>query len=249
MATLACVAVAMLAAIARAAGDSKPAHPLAWDPVERIIEAKPGEGGADFQFSVTNTSDKPVTIQQIRPSCGCTIVEMPHTPWVLAPGAHGAFSGSIDFRGKEGTVNKTLYVNSDAGTQTLAITVKIPAVDETARKANQMIAQADRSAIFRGDCAKCHVEPGVGRSGAELFTAVCGVCHFAARRASMVPDLFVAKQHRDAEFWRKWISEGKEGTLMPAWSKEHGGPFTREQIDSLVQFAASTLPADPPAKE
>jgi mono/diheme cytochrome c family protein len=225
------------------------AHPLVWDAMEKTIEPKPGDGAADFEFTVTNVSDKPVTIEQIRPSCGCTVAEMPSSPWIIAPGANGTFVGTIDFRGKEGVVSKSIFVNSTAGTQTLGIIVKIPTLDEEARKKNQMIAQQNRQAVFAGDCAKCHLEPIRERSGAELFTTACGVCHFSTRRSNIVPDLLTAREHRDAAFWRKWISEGKSGTLMPAWSKKNGGPLTDEQIESLVTFALQTLPTEPPAKE
>ncbi|HVU33457.1 MAG TPA: DUF1573 domain-containing protein [Opitutaceae bacterium] len=222
------------------------ANPLVWDAAEKTIPVKPSDGAADFDFTVTNTSKQPVTIEQIRPTCGCTVAEMPATPWVIAPGAKGTFSGYVNFRGKEGTFSKSLFVNSSAGTQVLTVTIKIPQLDDAQRKRNQEIAQANREAVFHGDCASCHLQPAIGRTGAELFTAACGVCHFAANRASMVPDLLTARQRRDAEFWRKWISDGKEGTLMPAWSKAKGGPLTRGQIESLVQFAMQTLPTEPP---
>jgi hypothetical protein len=224
---------------------TKSAHPLVWDAMEKTLTPKLGEEILPFQFSVTNSSEKSVTIEQIRPTCGCTVAEMPSSPWVLEPGANGTFVGTIDVRGKEGTISKALFVNSTAGTQMLGITVKIPTLDDEARKRNQLLAQADRQAIFRGDCAICHVKPTVGRTGGELFTAACGVCHLSEHRASMVPDLLVAKEHRDAAYWRKWITEGKEGTLMPAWAQDHGGPLTREQIESLIQFAMAALPVDP----
>ena len=123
--------------------------------------------------------------------------------------------------------------------------MKIPTLTPAERKRNQEIAQRNRQAVFSGDCARCHLEPARGRSGAELFTSVCGVCHFAANRSSIVPDLLTAREHRDAAFWRTWITEGKPGTLMPAWSKKYGGPLTDAQIESLVTFALQTLPTEP----
>lgn len=245
--------VAVLFTLAFASGlqasDASPAeaaNPIVWDATNKTLNPKMGDDSVAFQFTATNTSSKPVTIEQIRPTCGCTVAEMPSQPWVLAPGTSGTFIGTVDIRGKEGTVEKSLFVNSSTGTQMLNLTIKIPALDDMARKRNQRVALANRQAVFKGDCAACHLKPTIGRSGAELFTAACGVCHLSANRASMVPDLLTAREHRDAEFWRKWISEGKEGTLMPAWSKEHGGPLTKEQIESLVQFAMSTLPTEPP---
>ena len=223
-------------------------NPLVWDAMEKVIEPQPGDGAGEFAFTVTNVSDHAVTIYQVRPTCGCTVAAMPASPWIIAPGKSGTFAGTIDFRGKEGTVTKSIFVNSTAGTQRLAITVKIPTLDEAARRRNQMIAQQNRQAVFSGECAKCHLTPAKGLSGADLFYAACGVCHFAERRSSIVPDLLTARVHRDAAFWRKWISEGKDGTLMPAWSKKFGGPLTDEQIESLVKYALETLPTEPPAR-
>ncbi len=221
-------------------------HPLVWDAVEKVLVPKLGEHMADFQFTVVNTSDKPVAIEQIRPTCGCTIVELPSTPWVIPAKGDGTFTGTIDFRGHEGTLTKAIFVNATVGTQMLRVTVKIPVMDEATRERFQQIARADRQAIFRGECAACHVAPSAGKTGTDLFTAACGVCHLTSRRANFVPDLLTARQHRDATYWRTWITEGKAGTLMPAWSIEHGGPLTKEQIDSLVDFALSTLPTEPP---
>jgi len=236
---------------APASGAAAPANPdaaLVWDSTEKTIEAKPGDGAAEFQFTAVNVSPKPIEILQIRPTCGCTVAEMPASPWILAPGASGTFVGTIDFRGKEGTVSKALFVNSSVGTQRLALNVKIPTLDEKARREAQMIAQKNRQAVFAGDCARCHLEPAKGKSAAELFMAACGVCHFSPNRSTIVPDLLVARSHRDEAFWRQWISEGKEGTLMPAWSQRKGGPLTDEQVDSLVKYAVQMFPTEPPAK-
>jgi mono/diheme cytochrome c family protein len=103
----------------------------------------------------------------------------------------------------------------------------------------------DRQAVFRNDCASCHVAPTVGKQGAELFQAACAICHSAAHRAGMVPDLGIAREPRDAAYWRKWIREGKVGTLMPGFAVAHGGPLTEEQIESLIAFAMKSLPAQP----
>jgi hypothetical protein len=226
-----------------------PPNPLVWDATDKFIDPQLGDGAADFSFTVTNSGDKPVTIEQIRPTCGCTVTEMPSNPWLLAPHETGTFTGTIDFRGKEGTISRAIFVNSTAGTQALRITVRIPQMDPAMRLKARELAEKNRQAVFSGDCVKCHLAPIKDKTGNELFTAACAVCHLSHDRASFVPDLLVARQHRDAEFWRKWISEGKAGTLMPAWSRKNGGPLTDEQIDSLVKFALETLPTEPPAKE
>lgn len=217
-------------------------HPLVWETMEKAIDAKPGDEAAEFVFAVTNKSEKPVEILDLRPSCGCTVAEMPRSPWVLAPGEKGTFSAVAEFQGKHGVFTKTVHVVSTAGTQMLTLKVNIPDTEESRRARNQLLASADRQAVFRGDCAACHVTPTVGKMGGELFQSACGICHTAAHRAGMVPDLAMAREPRDEAYWRRWITEGKERTLMPAFAERHGGPLTAAQIESLIAFALKNFP-------
>jgi mono/diheme cytochrome c family protein len=115
------------------------------------------------------------------------------------------------------------------------------------RAKNIQLALNDRQAVFKGDCRSCHVDKGVGKLGKELYDADCGICHDDAHRAAMVPDLKVPRSHRDLAFWQKWIAEGKPGTMMPGFSQEHGGPLTKEQVTSLVNYLYQNYPKDPPA--
>ena len=219
-------------------------HPLAWDALEKTIDAKPDETAVRFEFNVTNTSKDSVEIVQIRPSCGCTVAEMPSTPWVLQPGAKGAFTAVVDIRGKQGKLSKMLFVDTTAGAQTLGMIINIPEPEVDRRRENQLLAFVDRQAIFRGDCASCHVAPTVGKTGEELFQSACAICHLANPRATMVPDLMAVREPRDAAYWQKWISEGRERTLMPAFARQHGGPLTAEQITTLVEYALKRLPTE-----
>ncbi len=223
--------------------DERRPHPITWDAMDKAVEAKSGDQAAGFFFKATNTSQQPVVIASVRPSCGCTVVDLPAMPWVLAPGASGVLSATVDFSGKDGTLAKSLIVESNGGPQTLTLRITLPPLDEEARRQNQMTARADRQAVFRGSCVECHVLPAEGKTGEDLFHAACLNCHTPTGRASMVPDLLVAHGHRDAVWWRTWIAEGRDGTLMPAFAKPRG-PLTAEEIDSLVAFALSHLPTE-----
>jgi hypothetical protein len=222
------------------------AHPLVWEATKLTRDAAPGEEVADFEFKVTNQSEREVEILQIQPSCSCTVAAMPAKPWVLAPGAKSAFTARIDFAGKHGIFSKTLLVESTAGrAQTLTVAVNIPEPDAAGRLRNQELARKNRQAVFQNDCAACHVTPLVGKRGAELFAVACGICHLASPPASMVPDLRIAREPRDAAFWRRWISEGRAGTLMPGFAAAHGGPLSDPQIESLVDYVLKNLPTQP----
>jgi mono/diheme cytochrome c family protein len=109
------------------------------------------------------------------------------------------------------------------------------------RSRNMQLALADRQAVFKGECAKCHVEPAAGKTDLALYQAACGICHDSHNRASMVPDLRALKHPTDRDHWLKWITFGRPGSLMPAFAQSEGGPLTEEQIDSLVSYLDKSI--------
>jgi cytochrome c5 len=245
---------------------AEPAQTLAWDSERKELEAKSGETVAHIFFQATNKSTDDIVVSDVRSSCGCTFLSVPAKPWKLAPGESGRIEAKIDLVGKQGILIKTLTVTSSVGVKTLVFQVNIPnlvrnpamATPQTAlvptvlpgsasgpassllerlrRTNNQQTAAGDRQAVFRNDCAVCHVEPTVGKMGGELFDKACGICHTAENRASMVP---VLANVPGKEYWMYWITQGKEGSLMPVFSKSAGGPLTDEQITSLVEYLVS----------
>ncbi len=153
-----------------------------------------------------------------------------------------------------GEKTKTLTVNSDKGNKVLfakATVLPEPApMTEMDRTNNVSMAKADRQAVFKGDCVRCHVDPardsaGHDKMGQDLYTAVCGICHNAEHQANFVPVLNRLPVPTSAEFWKNWIMHGKPGTLMPAFAKPEGGILSDEQIESLTQYLAATIPSHP----
>jgi cytochrome c oxidase cbb3-type subunit 3 len=86
--------------------------------------------------------------------------------------------------------------------------------------------------------------------GSQLFAQNCAVCHGADGRgrigATLTSD-FPAIQV-DA-FLRQTIAAGIEGSRMPAWGQDNGGPFNDQDIDDLVAFvqalSGGAMPAAP----
>lgn len=224
---------------------------LVFDDEMKHETLKPGEYLAVMTFRFTNITTTNVTISAVRTSCGCTVPKLPAMPWTVAPGSSNAIEFHMDLRGKRGTLTKIATVESSSGVKSLALKGTIPDAPALAaggaggadsmgdRVRNLQIAAADRQAVFRGDCAKCHFEPAVGKMGESLYGAACGVCHEAEHRAAMVPDLRALKQSTDANYWKSWIINGKPGTLMPAFAQAHGGPLTDAQVESLTAFLDS----------
>jgi mono/diheme cytochrome c family protein len=197
---------------------------------------------------MTNTIPVPVIITQVHPSCGCTTAQLPPLPWTIAPGTNGEIGLTVNLAGKFGTVVKTVHVATTQGSKDLIIQINIlPPVMRSMTDADRMrqmeIAKVDRQAVFKNDCASCHVKTGQFKFGKELFDADCGICHEAEHRASMVPDLHTLKVPTNEEFWRTWIAHGKPGTFMPAFSEGDGGPLSDMQIASLAAYLSAVIPS------
>ena len=108
------------------------------------------------------------------------------------------------------------------------------------RDFNLSVAKANRQAVFGGDCARCHFLPTAGQLWETLYQTACGICHDAPHRASFVPALGDLRRPADRDYWRTMVVAGKHGTLMPGFSTDMGGPLTRPQIDSLVEYLVAT---------
>ena len=71
----------------------------------------------DVSFRFKNTGDKPLVIEDVRPSCGCTVAEQPTEP--VLPGQEGLIKASFNSEGRVGVNHKTLYVKANTkNTQT-----------------------------------------------------------------------------------------------------------------------------------
>jgi hypothetical protein len=62
----------------------------------------------EVSFHYKNTGDKPLVIQRVQPSCGCTVAEQSKEP--VAPGAEGQIKAVFNSQGHVGMNHKTLYV-------------------------------------------------------------------------------------------------------------------------------------------
>lgn len=62
----------------------------------------------EVSFRFRNTGNKPLVIERVQPSCGCTVAEQPKEP--IPPGEEGQIKASFNSEGRVGTNHKTLYV-------------------------------------------------------------------------------------------------------------------------------------------
>ncbi len=80
---------------------------------------------AEYEFTFKNTSGKPVVIQRVQPSCGCTTPSYSKEP--VAPGHSGTVKASYGTTGRPGEFNKTLtvfyVVGDDTNPQTKVLSI------------------------------------------------------------------------------------------------------------------------------
>ena len=95
--------------------------------------------------------------------------------------------------------------------------------------------------------ATAHAQSGDAAQGATLFAQNCAVCHgdhgqgrIGATLAKDFPGI------RVDVLLQATISNGVQGTVMPAWSKSKGGPLTDPEIDDIVAFIRSLGNIAPP---
>jgi mono/diheme cytochrome c family protein len=227
-----------------------PAGPtLVFDTETNECQATAEQEAAEFTFHATNVWTNAIVVEGIYPSCHCTVAAMPDEPWVLLPGASGAVTARVDLTDQEeGTVTKTLTLLTSVGERELTLKVVMPPLSrppgapltEAERQAAMGKAAADAKAIFKGDCATCHVEKARGLLGKELYAAACGICHESPRRASFVPDLRALKQPMD--YWKGIIARGQPHTVMPGFADAEGGPLSEMQVSSLAAYLEKAMP-------
>ena len=228
-----------------------------WDAEQKEYTTKPGDAYANYTFWFTNTSDKEVIIKAVRTSCGCTVAKLPMSPWPIQPGTNGPIDVSIDLRGKSGTIAKSVTVESSAGVKSLIVRVNItgtptaagafaanhPAMGDQERLENMQKALADRQVVFKdAKCATCHADPAKGQAdGSVIYRGICATCHDSPLRAAAVTDLKALKHETDIDYWKHWISNGRPGSMMPAYALSEGGPLNDQQIQALAQYCMSSF--------
>ena len=160
------------------ANEPLPDGVLAWNSLMLETNAADDQELAHFVFSFTNVSSGNVVILDAHGSCGCTQPELPQRPWTIPSGSNGQFGVSVNLTGKPSPVIKSVTVSTDKGSKDLILQITIlppviPTLTDAERAHDLEIAKADRQAVFKGDCASCHVPKIEGKYGPALYAAVC----------------------------------------------------------------------------
>lgn len=83
---------------------------------QNIGKVKKGQV-VEIAWRLKNTGDKPLIIQDVRPSCGCTVADKPEAP--IAPGEESVIKGKFDSNNQsEGEHNKMISVLANTANTT-----------------------------------------------------------------------------------------------------------------------------------
>ncbi|NOY64465.1 MAG: DUF1573 domain-containing protein [Nitrospirae bacterium] len=145
----------------------------------------------------------------------------------LGPGEEGQIMVTVTTEGKKGPVTKTVQIRSnDPGKPLVILKLKANVLDPFHKGVHEA------KEIFRTPCSRCHVEKGLGKSGAFLYQADCLLCHRRGKSAVSISEM----KRLTREELEEIIKYGKPDTMMPGFSFEIGGPLTERQINSLVRY-------------
>ncbi|GHU91367.1 hypothetical protein FACS1894155_10970 [Bacteroidia bacterium] len=83
---------------------------------------KEKDGKVTAVFTLTNNTDKPVVITNVKPSCGCTTPEWTKEP--IAPGKQGHVKATFDPAGRPGPFDKTITVETSGEPTSIILRIK-----------------------------------------------------------------------------------------------------------------------------
>ena len=80
------------------------------------------DGPAEYQFNFTNVSQAPITITNVRASCGCTTPAWTNEP--VLPGENGFIKAVYNPRNRPGAFHKTLTVTTNGKESTIILRIQ-----------------------------------------------------------------------------------------------------------------------------
>jgi hypothetical protein len=85
---------------------------LAWETTEQTFNSKPQDKEVVAKYKFTNSGTKPIKIQNVRTSCGCTTAALSKTDY--APGESGEIVTKFTFSGRTGKQEKAIMVDTNS---------------------------------------------------------------------------------------------------------------------------------------
>jgi len=197
---------------------------IQFDTLEHDFGKVEEEDILECTFNFKNVGDAPLIIERVVPSCGCTtsVVSLSH----LKPGEAGRITAKINTSGKKGLIKKHISVFSNDNRNPQVI---------LSIAANIIYHKTEGKTIFDPECTSCHVEPGKGKLGGELYKAICAYCHGHGEDGKSALGL-LEMGVKEENCIERAITDGIPRSPMPGFSKKHGGPLSKDEITSLVEY-------------
>jgi hypothetical protein len=199
------------------------------------------------EFQVSNKGGSVLIIKEAKPTCDCTTVKLggsdvtknavPAGKGEVAAGKSTNMEVTIDTTMKMGEVKKEILIKTNDPVHP-ETKVSLTAIVDP----HEGMSSTGPSKLFSAKCGVCHVTPGIGKEGEDLYLADCAMCHgFRADGAgapapSLVSTNLEDKAARDRLREITAFGSKKHQTAMPGFIKEAGGPLSAKQVDSLVEY-------------
>ena len=199
------------------------------------------EEGKDLiaSFKITNSGWQPLKVFDVKTDCGCT--DLSWTQKLIEPGQSADLSVHVDTAMKQGHVTKQIrFASNDPNMSFGAVFI-----EADVENMHSAMGENGKAKIFTEEkCMHCHVDMGVGAFGKDLFDGDCAMCHRMQEESKILVGPALEKgSYTDPayiEHVRQVISYGsKTHRSMPGFLSDAGGPLTKEQIDSLVNYLKS----------
>jgi len=101
---------------------------LIFDAETKQTTVPKGEAQASFVFNLRNASKKPLIINEVKTSCGCTVAKVQQLPWVLKPQDKGQIAVTMKVLGVIQKSTKVVTVYTDQGSKSLTVeAIRVPA--------------------------------------------------------------------------------------------------------------------------
>jgi mono/diheme cytochrome c family protein len=205
-------------------------------PVTQSVGVVPTDSKVTARYLLSNLGGKPLHIQQVDTSCGCTATALSKT--MLRGGESTPLAVTLDTSIKLGHVVKTITIQSN-DPQHPATPITLTGEVIFKMQGHERIAVKDPLVLFKGQCASCHVKQGLGKTGKALFMADCAMCHGSRGQGGVGPGLMQHnwQQPAIAKAMRQVIAMGSaKSPEMPPYHQSKGGPLTDAEIDSLITY-------------
>ncbi|HKJ30174.1 MAG TPA: DUF1573 domain-containing protein [Balneolales bacterium] len=198
-------------------------------------------------YHFKNVGDRPLTIQKIIPSCGCTTANIKKR--TFQPSEQGTIHVIINTVGKIGFIEKEVRVSTNANNEPEhKLILEFNVIQHPSSQKMMQKAASDKILIFQGKCRSCHVKPGIGKKGAALYAASCQMCHgdLNRKRGKYYPGIRFSTNYLESISRTELFNLIARGTpdkrkrqMMPGFLKKFKGPYSKTQIYSLVKYLKS----------